>query len=100
MVTRPLLLLCDGGQDCPLPAQRDTMASNTYTVGTKTYKRSVKQGRKPQGLTRWNGRLTTSSLEVLKAEAEKFKPYYTVSDLVRIAVDKYAILYTQNCSKT
>ncbi len=96
MVTRPLLLLCDGGQDCPLPAQRDTMALNTYTVGTKTYKRSVKQGRKPQGLSRWNGRLTTASLDRLKAEAERLKPYYTVNDLVRIAVDNYVCTKLDN----
>ncbi len=46
-------------------------------------------GRKPQGLTRWNGRLTTASLEALKAEAKMLEPYYTVNDLVRIAVDRY-----------
>ena len=65
------------------------MATNVYFVGDVKYVRSIKQGRKPQGLTRWNGRLTTASLEALKVEAKRLEPYYTVSDLIRIAVDKY-----------
>lgn len=70
-------------------AQAVVMATNTYFVGNVKYVRSIKQGRKPQGLTRWNGRLTTASLEELKAKAKMLEPYYTVNDLVRIAVDRY-----------
>jgi hypothetical protein len=72
------------------------MAANTYFVGNVKYVRSIKQGRKPQGLTRWNGRLTTASLDRLKAEAERLKPYYTVNDLVRIAVDNYVCTKLDN----
>jgi hypothetical protein len=70
------------------------MASATYTQTyadntTQTVKRSIKQGRKPQGFTRWNGRLKTESLDALREEATRLHPYYTVNDLVRIAVDNY-----------
>ncbi len=68
---------------------KQTMASTTHRIKGALYKRSVKQGRKPQGLSRWNGRLTTASLDRLKAEAKRLEPYYTVNDLVRIAVDNY-----------
>ena len=77
-------------------AQAVVMATNTYFVGNVKYVRSIKQGRKPQGLTRWNGRLTTASLDRLKAEAERLKPYYTVNDLVRIAVDNYVCTKLDN----
>ena len=70
------------------------MATNIYTQYTSDGKRhlarrAVKQGRKPQGLTRWNGRLKKESLAALKAEAARLHPYVTVNDLVRIAVDRY-----------
>lgn len=73
-----------------------TMATNTYQTNGTLYRRSVRQGRKPQGLSRWNGRLTTASLDRLKAEAERLKPYYTVNDLVRIAVDNYVCTKLDN----
>ncbi|HQX18254.1 MAG TPA: hypothetical protein PLA27_17685 [Anaerolineales bacterium] len=72
------------------------MATNTYQTNGTLYRRSVRQGRKPQGLSRWNGRLTTASLDRLKAEAERLKPYYTVNDLVRIAVDNYVCTKLDN----
>lgn len=65
------------------------MASNIFVVNGKKYRRSIKQGRKPSGLTRWTGRLTTKSLEIIKSRVEELHPYYTVNDFVRIAVDNY-----------
>lgn len=72
------------------------MATNIYFVGDVKYVRTIQQGRKPQGLSRWNGRLTTASLEALKAEAKRLEPYYTVNDLVRIAIDKYVCMELLN----
>ena len=72
------------------------MSSTTYTLNGKLYHRHIKQGRKPQGLTRWNGRLTTQSLEALRAEVERLSPYYTVNDLVRMAVDNFVCTKLQN----
>jgi len=65
------------------------MASNIFIINGKKYRRSIKQGRKPQGLTRWTGRLTKESLDILKSKANELHPYYTVNDFVRIAVDNY-----------
>ena len=66
-----------------------TMASNIYEINGVKYRRGTKQGGKSAGLSRWTGRLTTSSLEIIRTEAKRLHPYYTVNDFIRVAVDKY-----------
>lgn len=70
------------------------MASNVYIQhfadGTSCLvKRSTPQGRKPQGLVRWNGRIDKDVMDAISAHVAPLRPYYTVNDIIRIALRKY-----------
>ena len=70
------------------------MASTTYIQqfadGTSCrVKRSTPQGRKPQGLVRWNGRIDADTMAAIEAHVATLRPYYTVNDIVRIALQNY-----------
>jgi hypothetical protein len=70
------------------------MASNVFIQHTADGKsglmrRSKKQGRPSQGLTRWNGRILSDDLKVLQEKAKELHPYITVNSLIQDAVHDY-----------
>jgi len=69
------------------------MATNIRTVQTATgpvaMRRDKPQGRPPQGLRMWKGRIRAESLAAIEAEAARLAPYYSVNQIIRDAIDRY-----------
>ena len=66
------------------------MASNTYEVNGKKYRRSTKQGRMPSGLGKSQKyRLYESDEKRLLVMKSNLGEYYNKNEIVRIAVKLY-----------
>ena len=68
------------------------MASKKFTdkcADGKTYAfvRAKPQGRRPRGMTKWNGYLSSADLDALNLAA--LPPYMTVSSMIQVAVSNY-----------